>query len=128
MTFMEDCEYECEYIERIEIMKNIAKVRKKIFEILKNETDTLTINEEEEIVCLKEVLDFLRDWECKYIEDPIDLGETMDGLLSPVDDKQRKGVKELNKAILEHIRKNYVNKEIFDFDIETTFKEYYNVY
>lgn len=127
LVFLEDCEYESEYIGHIEIMKHINRTRDNIFKILTGKTDKLIINNEEGIVCLKEVLDFVRDWDNTSVGKPIDLGETLDGVLYHVDETQRAGVKELYKALLKYITNNYVHEEIFEFDTDTTFKEYYNL-
>ena len=126
MEFAVDFEYECEYIEAIEMMRYIYKIRENVFKIITGEDDTLMIIDEESIVCIKKVLDFINDWD-NNIVDAIDLGETLIGKLYCIDESQRDGVKVLYAAILKHIENNYINKDSFDFDIETTFKSYYNV-
>lgn len=128
LVFMEDCEYESEYIERIEIMKAIDRIRENVFKIVREEKDALIIKSEEDLVCIIKVLDFIRDWDDKLIEDPIDLGETISGSLYQANETQRTDIKELYKAASNHIKNNYVNKEIFEFDTETTFKNFYNLY
>ena len=127
LEFSADFEYEGEYIGCMEIMQYINRTREKVFKILTGEEDKLTINDEEGIVCLKEVLDFIKDWDDNSIEDPIDLGETLNGVLYHADEVQKTGVKALYKAVLKHIADNYVNEEIFEFDTEATFKDYYNI-
>lgn len=127
LEFSADFEYESEYIGCMEIMQYINRTRENVFKILTGEEDKLTIVDEEGIVSIKEALHFIEDWDDNSIEDPVDLGETLNGVLYHADEIQKAGVKALYKAVLKHIADNYVDEKIFEFDTETTFKNYYNV-
>lgn len=127
IEFLGENEYESEYIESMQMMQCINRVRGEVFKVISGEVDELVLKDAKSIVCITNVLNFIEDWDNDTVDNPIDLAETLNGALMKVNEKQRSGIKELYKSLLKHIDSNAIDIEIFDFDTNTTLKDFYGV-